>query len=68
MANVKTKDIGLVKEIQKILSDDADFYVFGLRKIFKKYVSQSLRRKFRLLPMSERRSGSDIEMEAIRAK
>ena len=25
MANVKTKDIGLVKEIQKILLDDADF-------------------------------------------
>ncbi len=25
MANVKTKDISLIKEIQKILSDDADF-------------------------------------------
>jgi hypothetical protein len=25
MANIKSKDMGLVKEIQKVLLDDADF-------------------------------------------
>ena len=39
MANVKTKDMGLVKEIQKVLLDDADFLCVLVQENLQKIIA-----------------------------